>query len=54
MPLAGAYTAQKWREKAKFGRIDSPEQLALSRTCRKLREGDVLKFVKEIRMEDEE
>jgi DNA-binding MarR family transcriptional regulator len=34
--------------------LDSREQLALSRTCRKLRAGDVLKFLKEIRMEDEE
>jgi len=33
--------------------IDAREQETLSRICRKLREGDVLKFVREIRMEDE-
>ena len=30
------------------------EQETLSRICRKLRAGDVVKFIKEIRMEDED
>jgi DNA-binding MarR family transcriptional regulator len=34
--------------------IDPREQETLSRICRKLREGDAVKFVREIRMEDEE
>ncbi|MFZ0980830.1 MAG: MarR family transcriptional regulator [Candidatus Acidiferrales bacterium] len=34
--------------------LDAREQDTLSRICRKLREGDVMKFVREIRMEDEE
>jgi MarR family transcriptional regulator, 2-MHQ and catechol-resistance regulon repressor len=33
--------------------LDAREQDTLSRICRKLREGDVLKFMREIRMEDE-
>ncbi len=34
--------------------LDAREQDTLSRICRKLRAGDVLKFMREIRMEDEE
>jgi DNA-binding MarR family transcriptional regulator len=34
--------------------LDSREQMALSRSCRKLRAGDAVKFVKEIRMEEVE
>ncbi|MGO9589226.1 MAG: MarR family transcriptional regulator [Candidatus Acidiferrales bacterium] len=34
--------------------LDAREQESLSRICRKLQEGDVLKFVREITMEDEE
>jgi DNA-binding MarR family transcriptional regulator len=34
--------------------LDSREQMALSRSCRKLRKGDVMKFMAEIRMVDEE
>jgi hypothetical protein len=34
--------------------LDAREQGSLSRICRKLQEGDVLKFVREITMEDEE
>ena len=34
--------------------LDGREQDALSRICRKLQAGDVLKFVREIMMEDEE
>jgi hypothetical protein len=32
--------------------LDAREQDSISRVCRKLREGDVLKFVKELRSED--
>ena len=38
---------------AKSGWNDAREQDTLSRICRKLRAGDVLKFMREIRMEDE-
>ena len=34
--------------------IDAREQDSLSRICRKLRASDVMKFVREIRMEDQE
>jgi hypothetical protein len=34
--------------------LDAREQDTLSHICRKLVEGDVLKFVREITMEDEE
>ncbi|MGA3292795.1 MAG: hypothetical protein ABSE45_02295 [Candidatus Acidiferrales bacterium] len=34
--------------------LDSREQMSLSRLCRKLREGDVVKFLREITHEDEE
>jgi MarR family transcriptional regulator, 2-MHQ and catechol-resistance regulon repressor len=34
--------------------LDGREQNTLSRLCQKLREGDVLKFIREIRIEDEE
>jgi MarR family transcriptional regulator, 2-MHQ and catechol-resistance regulon repressor len=34
--------------------LDAREQDTLSRICRKLREGDVLKFIREIRMEDQD
>ncbi|MFY9691180.1 MAG: MarR family transcriptional regulator [Candidatus Acidiferrales bacterium] len=34
--------------------LDAREQDSISRVCRKLREGDVLKFVKELRSEDAE
>ena len=34
--------------------LDSREQMSLSWMCRKLREGDVVKFLREIRMQDEE
>jgi DNA-binding MarR family transcriptional regulator len=34
--------------------IDPREMESLSRICKKLREGDVVKFVREIRMQDEE
>jgi hypothetical protein len=34
--------------------LDSREQMALSRSCLKLRKGDGMKFMAEIRMVDEE
>jgi DNA-binding MarR family transcriptional regulator len=34
--------------------IDGREQQTLSRVCRKLREGDIIKFVREITMVDVE
>ena len=37
-----------------MGGIEMREQESLSRICRKLREGDVVKFLREIRMMDEE
>jgi MarR family transcriptional regulator, 2-MHQ and catechol-resistance regulon repressor len=40
--------------KSLFRALDSREQISLSRMCRKLREGDVVKFYREITHEDEE
>ena len=40
--------------KSLFRALDSREQMSLSRMCRKLREGDVVKFYREITHEDEE
>jgi DNA-binding MarR family transcriptional regulator len=39
--------------KSLFHALDSREQMSLSRMCRKLREGDIVKFYREIRMQDE-
>jgi MarR family transcriptional regulator, 2-MHQ and catechol-resistance regulon repressor len=40
--------------KALMRALNATEQDSLSRLCRKLREGDVLKFISEIRMEESE
>jgi DNA-binding MarR family transcriptional regulator len=40
--------------KSLFCVLDSREQMSMIRTCRKLREGDPMKFIREIRMMDEE
>ena len=39
--------------KAEMEVLDGREQTTLSRLCRKLREGDVVKFVKELMVKDE-
>ncbi|MBZ5694078.1 MAG: MarR family transcriptional regulator [Acidobacteriia bacterium] len=40
--------------KSLFRALSGREQMTLSRLCRKLREGDIVKFFREIRMQDEE
>jgi MarR family transcriptional regulator, 2-MHQ and catechol-resistance regulon repressor len=52
--IGGVLTRYSKIVKAIMQGIGTREQESLSRICRKLREGDVLKFVREIRMEREE
>jgi DNA-binding MarR family transcriptional regulator len=40
--------------KSLFRALSGREQMTLSRLCRKLREGDIVKFFREITMQDEE
>lgn len=52
--IGGVLTRYSKIMKRIMGGMDPREQESLSRICRKLREGDVVKFVREIRMQDEE